>query len=175
MRLTRMWRIMQIEEEWITSSDISIHCNSFHHMTAEFNNCYNYSFKLIQLVRIFLVGDIAHPTVLRRFFYQQNCFKLLQAKGSSLSNCINFNPFPICTSPIIHLVCPPSPPPPQKKKSLHNLWFSFHFARCASGVLAPGNFAKKCVLKLAEQFSLSLLCYKELKLTKKQFTGCTLC
>ena len=28
-----------------------------------------------------------------------------------------------------------------------------HFGRCASGVLAPANFAKKCVLKLVEQFS----------------------
>ena len=28
-----------------------------------------------------------------------------------------------------------------------------HFGRCASGVLAPGNFAEKCVLKLVEQFS----------------------
>ena len=28
-----------------------------------------------------------------------------------------------------------------------------HFGKCASGVLAPGNFAEKCVLKLVAQFS----------------------
>ena len=32
----------------------------------------------------------------------------------------------ICTSPKIHLVCPPTPPPPPKKKYyLHSLCFSF--------------------------------------------------
>ena len=67
-----------------------------------------------------------------------------------------------------------APPPPQ---ILHNLGFHFtgynsrpreienngyakfwganklHFGKCASGVLAPGNVAEKCVLKLFEQFS----------------------
>ena len=52
---------------------------------------------------------------------------------------------------------------------------SFYLPCLFLNPFAPRNFAKKCVLKLVEQVFWSLSCYKELKLTIKQFTGRTLC
>lgn len=58
----------------------------------------------------------------------------------------------------------------KKLWSLSQFFFNLFF-----NPFTPSNFTKKCVLKLTESFFWPLCGHKELKLTKKPFTGHTVC
>ena len=78
--------------------------------------------------------------------------------------------YPEYSCTCIYILIPGLLTPLNKMVDVHSIYTVYFLTH-----LPHRNFAKKCVLKLVVQVFWSLSCYKELKLTIKPFTGCTLC